>query len=68
MYITISKNKLIEEAHAKIVSLETDLQQNRNENQESQTQNQLKITELSSQIEQTRYILMCILIFLFIKM
>ena len=32
--ITISKNKLIEEAHAKIVSLENDLQQIRDEKEE----------------------------------
>ena len=32
--ITISKNKLIEEAHAKIVSLENDLQHIRDEKEE----------------------------------
>ena len=52
--ITISKNKLIEEAHARIVSLENDLQQSRNEKEEKQTQSQLEKTELLSQIEQTR--------------
>ena len=48
--ITISKNKLIEEAHEKITTLETDLQQN----EENQSKSQLKITELLSKIEQIR--------------
>ena len=45
--ITISKNKVIEESHARIVSLEKDLNQIRDESQ-------LKLTELQSQLEQTR--------------
>jgi hypothetical protein len=48
--ITISKNKLIEEAHEKITSLEINLHQN----EENQTKSQLKITELLSKMEHIR--------------
>ena len=48
--ITISKNKLIEEAHEKITSLEINLHQK----EENQTKSQLKITELLSKMEQIR--------------
>ena len=54
--ITISKNKLIEEAHARIVILENDLQHTRNEKEENQSQNELEKTQLLSKIEQIRYV------------